>query len=268
MKTKSLLVLLTLVVASGGAFALDLGEEITIYDGVGVGTGWYGAQEDNEVEPGCVGTDDWDLEGFFLNGTLLTMVGTFDFENGVPDGAGGAWESGDLFIDVDGDVVYGPDAALVSNGGADVMTNVFGYDYVLVYKGDDEETGDPLFDAIAIGADDVVEVFYDQNAHANPWRYAEGGQVVHSGTFDYFTGLASGDVGGLSGLSHNAVQVDLGFLYDFAGVGEDNITLHFTQECGNDNLMGQIVVPEPATMVLLGLGLAGIATTRMRKRAA
>ena len=57
-----------LALTAGDASALVLGDNITIYDGMGIGTGWYGAQEDQEVEPNNLQNQSWDLEGFFLNG--------------------------------------------------------------------------------------------------------------------------------------------------------------------------------------------------------
>ena len=59
-----------------------LADNITIYDGNGTGTGWHGAQEDQEVEISCVTNQTWDLEGFFTNGNSLTMIGGFDFRSG------------------------------------------------------------------------------------------------------------------------------------------------------------------------------------------
>ena len=40
---------------------------------------------------------------------------------------------------------------------------------------------------------------------------------------------------------------------------------HFTMECGNDNLIGSAVVPEPATMVISSLFLIGAGFIVRRK---
>ena len=43
-----------------------------------------------------VAEQKWDLEGFFLQGTTLTMIGGFDFLNGESN-----YTSGDIFISID-----------------------------------------------------------------------------------------------------------------------------------------------------------------------
>jgi len=57
---------------------------------------WYGTHEDQEVEPGMARSQAWDLEGFFVNGTVLSLVGGYDFKNGA--GSGKKFYSGDIFI--------------------------------------------------------------------------------------------------------------------------------------------------------------------------
>ena len=54
--------LVALATFPGSALALDLGQNITIPDLVGSGSGWAGAQEDQEVEPGCLTGQQWDME--------------------------------------------------------------------------------------------------------------------------------------------------------------------------------------------------------------
>lgn len=259
-----------MVLASGVASALTLGNNITISDLVGNSTGWYSVdREDEEVEPNCVTGQQWDLEAFFLNNTLLTLVSGYDLENGET-GSGLLFEYGDLFIDVDGNAEYGP--ANTGTGGDDsypsIVNDTFGYDYVLTYGGGEDASGNPLFDAYALNTgDSTLRVWYTQNDESNPWRYDSGGDLVYSGSFNYFEGLSDAAAGGLLGGTHYAAQVDLRFLYD---LGVRDFTSHFTYECGNDNLMGQstLIIPEPATMTLMGLGLAGITVFRLRRKTA
>ena len=47
---------------------------------------------------------------------------------------------------------------------------------------------------------------------------------------------------------------------DFSG----DVGFHWTMQCGNDVLEGEVAVPEPTTMLLLGLGLVGLAGVRRK----
>lgn len=250
-----LLIIIILFFTATSAAALDFGSNITMYDGRGTGTGWHGAQEDQEVEPGDVPGQNWDLEGFFLNGSKLTMVGGFDFIGGV-DTRIGTIVSGDIFIDINGDAQYGT-ALNGSGGGYATVDKTYGYDYVLDLDFDDD-TG-YSYDVYELTDASTVTVYYSQNEESNPWRYAGGGtKLIENAAISYYTGLSDSEAADLEGGSHNALTVDIGFLGGI--IPGDEFIAHFTIGCGNDNLMGKgtAPVPEPTTILLSGLGLLGM----------
>ena len=254
------ILVLGFLLLSGNAMAAN----ITISDGWSTGTGWYGAQEDNEVEIGDLGTQAWDLEAFFLTGTTLTVVGGYDFMNGQADpnsqypGHLPAYYSGDLFLATSSAPTFGT-SALPETGGNAAVQNQNGYNYVL-----DLDWDTLTYDVYAIDEESLVTtVWFQQNFEGNPWQYESGGTPVASGEISYLTGLADdyfGEV--LYGGSHNAFSVDLSFL----DPGTE-FWAHYTYQCGNDNLMGSgtTVVPEPHTMLLFGSGLIGLAGLGRRK---
>jgi hypothetical protein len=227
---------------------------ITQYDGEGSGTGWYGVQEDQEVSNSCITGQQWDLEAFILNGSKLSLVGGYNFQNGEKDPYYPNYQprletyySGDIFIDVNGDAKYGSSLSSTINGQNQVIDNTFGWDYVL-----DLDMTKLTYEVVAIdAASKVSSAFFNINSDANPWQYVSGGSVVTSGTIAYTTGLTDAQAG-FGGGSHNMMTVDLGFLTDNSA-----ITTHYTMQCGNDNIIGKgkVSVPEPGIVLLLSMGI-------------
>jgi len=241
------------VVGTSFAGYLDGYNNITIKDGHGekgftsggsVGPTGQGL-EDQEVEPGALANQDWDLEGFFQSDSLLALVGGWDFVGGETYN-GIHYESGDIFFETDD-------------------TNP-GFEYVLYMDFNSEK-----YSVISGNFETYKTTGGPTGSNGLDWRYSSGGTLLSSGNSfsDYQAGLTDSNMGGsVTGGVHNAVVVDLSFLN--AGT---NFTSFFTMECGNDIVNGSGTggtgsaspVPELSTMLLLGVGLISIAGISRRK---
>jgi len=216
-----------------------------------------GIQEDNETEPGTISNQSWDLEAFHLNGTTLSMIGGFNFLAG---NAGQA--SGDIFIDTNGDAVWGTDTGGFGLGS--VLNSVFKYDYVIHFTGRTDQTITGAYEVYSLSSATDTSVYYQINQEANPWKYESGGALVGG---PYGTGtavqtdLGTSNYGGLTGGQHFKFGgIDLSFLTPTERAGA---LFKFTMECGNDNLIGR--VPDGgATILLMSAGLTGLGLVRRR----
>jgi hypothetical protein len=261
--------------------------DVTIADNNGSGNGWYGSQEDQEVEPGMDEGQKWDLEGTFIDGNILTLVGGYDFANGE-DG----FYSGDVFLSTS-EPVYG-DIHDTGRNGNEEVDNTYGYTYVLDL---DFTTG--TYNVVAIDSNSsVLEAYYTKNEGSSPWKYvaSDDDQIIGTGSISLLSGLTDEETGfegdddsssstsgggrGGNGRgnrsnqnqetvgSHYAMSLDLSEVY--ASLGETTTFYsHFTMGCGNDNLMGSwtVEVPEPATFALFGMGVLGLLIARRKSSA-
>ncbi len=248
----------TFMFAAGSAYASPYGIEITKYDGVGY-SGSGAAGEDNETEPNMVLSQAWDLEGFFLDGKKLTIVGGYNFYTGQE-----GMDAGDIFIDTNGDAVYsaGTNATIPGfdyNPGYQLVSNgLFKYDYVL-----DIDWANGTFDIVELNADSMLkdtEYGALHNEPSNPWIYVSGGIVKTGGSF---TTSLKGDTG-FSGMGTNNNHYVATF--NISAIPNTGLAVfHNTMECGNDNLIGKAaLVPEPSTLVLICAGLLGVGLVRRR----
>jgi len=246
---------------SSSAFAANFGKEITIYDGIGSnGSGSY--QEDNEAEPGMVQSQNWDLEGFFINNKALTIVGGYNFYTGQ-DGI----KAGDIFIDTNRDAVYSPNVIPGYNynpGYNLVSNNLFKYDYVLHINW---STGS--YDIIKLDGNSILkDTLYGEayNKGSNPWIYVSGGNVISTQSFNNYGKTSQSDTGYLGWAGNNNHYAAT---FNLDGVDMSSGALfHNTMECGNDNLLGlagPVPTPEPSSMILGLLSFSGLFGIKRRK---
>ena len=261
---------LALLALLGASAAYAAGVNITIPDTITSGSPdtWYNRStypgEDQEVEPGCVQDQKWDLEAFVIKNNNLYIIGGFDFKNGVE-----GWKIGGLFIANTEMPSYGAAAANLSppGTGVGVISNIFGYDFVLT--GWTWDQNDPTKGAVKLynlTGQSTLKVWFDQNKHANPYDLNNPTNPVDSVAFTYMPGLSNDAISeygvSLQGGSHNVICLSLADL----PLSTDN-WLHLTEQCGNDNLMGYARVPIPPSVLLLGSGLLGLGLVgRWRKK--
>ena len=260
-----------LMASAGNAVALNLGTNITINDGISPATGTGVGKEDNECEPNMVQSQVWDLEGFFLAGKQLSIVGGYNFYTGVSDGSK-YLKAGDIFIDINGDAIHSPNTIPGYNydpGYKTVSNGLFKYDYVL-----DVDWANGTYSIVKLNSNSLVqdtEYGSAWNKPSNPWKYDSGGQVLANNlSFNPFnkakyTDAATGFDGWDRKDMHYVATFDLGTYVDLT----KGALFHNTMECGNDNLIGQSApepVPEPSTCLLVGLGVATLVAVRRRQR--
>lgn len=213
---------------------------------------WY-IQEDGDVISDKDEIDDFDIDSMTVTisdtGVVQVIIQT-DYENDD------SVSYGDLWVSTDGWDPYGSGSTFYDD---DTYEN--GEDWEFVF---DSSTGyiylvDESNILISDDEDDMDGIAAHWYRHDQETTYDPDSNETAIGTFTFDT--TSDDLY----IIYSFNLSDLGFDY------EDELYLgfHWTMTCANDVIEGEIykaAIPEPGTMLLMGLGLVGIGAIGRRKQ--
>ncbi|AEH44724.1 protein of unknown function DUF1555 [Thermodesulfatator indicus DSM 15286] len=241
MKLKIWLLALSFLWLVSGAWAITITVDGDLSDW-GLNTSSFG-ENSNDWDPNIPGVfvfqEDWvGNNGYLEPGyggqkyDVEAILATFDAENlyiaiatGFPQ-VGTEWDAGDISLDIGNDGTW--DYAVVVSNYVDGSENR-GLNLGGVYE-----------------VDSWRDVYYSSHGVSNPFRmengsYIGGGSLAYSDDPDH---------------SFSRFFIEVAIPLDLIDWSSDHIAkIHWTMECGND--YGEVVAhtPEPATYMLLGVGL-------------
>ena len=250
------LVLMIVLSISPGAWATT----VFIDDDPAGLTTYYGGQVNpnggsTDVLP--VGDANFNVENLIASqsATMTTVVLSGGYFLG-PHGDGVLGDEGDLYISTTG--WHTSDQPGDVHHSTDLFTNTEQWDYVVSYTNEKVyHITSTSFNFITGTAASDLNVPGSGNIHATDrtmqaWRNGYGPSLNGSSTVKD------------AQVNYDEVAGTLTFIFPNLGP-VDQLGFHWTMDCGNDVIEGQgTPLPEPGTLLLLGLGLAGLGIYRRR----